>query len=208
MTAGRRVRALRGLLRRLFAPARSPARAASARRTRSPARIRSRAGKARPHRSSCSAPSAITSMPRSCAIAMIERRITGRAPLPFGAHERLVDLDRVEREALQVGERRMAGAEIVEREADAELAHARQHLRGIFGVLHHQRLGQFELERAARDRRARQHGAQVLDQVVAQQLARRDVDAAEQRIAQPRRALPGGELARRRGRARTGRARR
>ena len=54
-----------------------------------------------------------------------------------------------------------------------------------------------ELERAARERRARQHRAQVLDQVVAQQLARGDVDAGEQRIARPQRALPGGELARR-----------
>ena len=43
---------------------------------------------------------------------------------------------------------------------------------------------------------ARQHRAQILDQVVAQQLARRDVDAGEQRLARPQRALPGAELAR------------
>ena len=43
---------------------------------------------------------------------------------------------------------------------------------------------------------ARQHGAQVLDQVVAQQLARGDVDAGEQRIALAQRALPGAELPR------------
>ena len=47
------------------------------------------------------------------------------------AHERLVDLDGVEREALQIGERRMAGAEIVERQTGAELLDARQHLRGM-----------------------------------------------------------------------------
>ena len=45
--------------------------------------------------------------------------------LAVGAHERLVDLDGVEREALQIGERGMAGAEIVERQAGAELADAR-----------------------------------------------------------------------------------
>ena len=92
--------------------------------------------------------------------------------LAAGAHERLVDLDGVERKALQIGERGMPGAEVVERQADTEFAHARQHLRGVFGILHHQRLGQLQLERAARDRRARQHRAQILDQVVAQQLAR------------------------------------
>src|SRR5262245_57657189 len=49
------------------------------------------------------------------------------------AHERLVDLDGVEREALEVGERGMAGAEIVERKAGAELADASEHLRGVLG---------------------------------------------------------------------------
>ena len=73
------------------------------------------------------------------------RALAGRA------HERLIDLDRVEREALQVGKRRMPGAEIVERKADAEIADTPKHLRGIFGVLHHQRLGQLQLERAARE---------------------------------------------------------
>ena len=65
----------------------------------------------------------------------------------------------------------------------AELLDAREHLRGVLGIFHHQRFGEFELERAARQRRAREHGAQVLDQVVAQQLPRRDVDAGEDRLA-------------------------
>ena len=91
----------------------------------------------------------------------------------------------------------MAGAEIVERQAGAELADAVQHLRGVFRIFHHQRLGELELERSARERRARQHRAQILDQIVAQQLPRRDVDAGEDRIALAQRALPGAELARR-----------
>ena len=66
----------------------------------------------------------------------------------------------------------MAGAEIVEREAGAEVADARQHLRGVLGVFHHQRFGEFELQRAARRHRTREHRAQVLQQVVAQQLTR------------------------------------
>ena len=40
------------------------------------------------------------------------------------AHERAVDLHRVDREPLQVAERRVAGAEVVDRELHAERAHA------------------------------------------------------------------------------------
>ena len=43
-------------------------------------------------------------------------------------------------------------------------------------------------------RRARDHGAQVVDQVLPQQLARRDVDAGEDRLALAHGALPGREL--------------
>ena len=71
-----------------------------------------------------------------------------------------------------------------------------QHLRGVFRIFHHHRFGELELERPASQRGARQHRAQVLDQVVAQQLARRNVDAGEQRIARAQRALPGAELPR------------
>src|SRR5262249_41652988 len=42
--------------------------------------------------------------------------------LARGAHERLIDLDRVEREPLQIAERGMAGAEVVERQPGAKLA--------------------------------------------------------------------------------------
>ena len=63
---------------------------------------------------------------------------------PILAHERLIDLDRIERKSLQIGQGRIAGAEIVEREAGAKLADAGQHLRRIFGIFHHQAFGQFE----------------------------------------------------------------
>ena len=59
-------------------------------------------------------------------------------------HEGLVDLDRIEREPLQIRQGRITGAEIIEREAGAELANAREHLRGIFRIFHHQAFGQFE----------------------------------------------------------------
>ena len=90
----------------------------------------------------------------------------------------------------------MAGAEIVEREAGAELADALEHLRGVLRVLHHQRFGQLELERAAREARAREHRAQVVDQILPQQLARRHVDAGEDRIALRAPCAASAELAR------------
>src|SRR5499427_10962391 len=104
-------------------------------------------------------------MPRSCASEMIERRTTAR-PLAVGAHERLVDLDGVEWEALQVGERGVAATEIVKRQARAKVADALQHLRGVLGILHYQRFGELELERAARKARARNHRAQIVNEVL------------------------------------------
>ena len=100
-------------------------------------------------------------------------------PLPF-AHERLVDLDHVEQEALQIGERGVAGAEAVERQSRAEITDALQHLRGVLGVLHDQRLRKLELERPARQSGARDHRAQIVDEILSQQLPRRHVDGGEQ----------------------------
>ena len=67
------------------------------------------------------------------------------------AHEGLVHLDRVEREALQIGEGGIARAEIVERQTGAEIAQAREHLGRVFRILHHQALGHLDLEGAGQD---------------------------------------------------------
>ena len=56
--------------------------------------------------------------------------------------ERAVDLDLVERQPLEVGERGVAGAEVVEREPDAERAQPVEHLVGAPGVGHDRVLGQ------------------------------------------------------------------
>ena len=84
---------------------------------------------------------------------MIERRITGRVPRAVVRTKDWSILIVSNGKALQIGERGMAGAEIVERQAGAEFADARQNLRGMLGIFHHQRLGEFQLERAARQRR-------------------------------------------------------
>ena len=72
-----------------------------------------------------------------------------------------------------------------------------QHLRGIFRILHHEAFGQFELQSAGADTRAGQHRLDVMQEIVAEQLARGDIDACENRRFDVERALPGGELVRR-----------
>src|SRR5579871_142786 len=89
----------------------------------------------------------------------------------------------------------MPGAEIVERQPGAKLADAMQHLAGVLRVFHHQRFGELELEGAAREPRTGDDGAQIMDEVLPQQLPRRDVDAGEDRVAAARAVLPGAELA-------------
>ena len=58
--------------------------------------------------------------------------------------ELAVDLDRVDREALDVVQRRMAGAEVVEHQPHAEVLEVLQHGRRRGGLLHQDALGQLE----------------------------------------------------------------
>src|ERR1051326_2739023 len=67
------------------------------------------------------------------------------------ADEGLVDLERVDREALEVGERRVAGAEVVERDADAELLQLREDPQRDLGRLHRRRLGDLQLQLIGRE---------------------------------------------------------
>src|SRR6056297_3134134 len=66
------------------------------------------------------------------------------------ADERLVDLERADRKALEIGERRVAGAEIVDREVDAEAVQIAQPPGRIHHVLHDHTLGELELEQMRR----------------------------------------------------------
>ena len=47
-------------------------------------------------------------------------RVAIRLPAEF-PHERLIDLDPVERKPLQIGKRGIAGSEVIHRDADAKL---------------------------------------------------------------------------------------
>src|SRR5262249_61588040 len=59
-------------------------------------------------------------------------------PLAVRAHEGSVDLDAVERKPLQVGERGVAAAEVVERRTGAQVADSLQHFGRVLWVLHPQ----------------------------------------------------------------------
>src|SRR6202044_2753108 len=66
----------------------------------------------------------------------------------YVADERLVDLQRIDRKPLHVAQARIARAEIVERNAHAESLQGAQDLGSRFPVLHHEGLGELELEKA------------------------------------------------------------
>ncbi|GCC48752.1 hypothetical protein chiPu_0033275, partial [Chiloscyllium punctatum] len=90
--------------------------------------------------------------------------------------EGAVDLDLVERKALQIAQRRIAGAEIVERDAHAELAQLMQDIECGIVVADQHGLGDLELEPRGRESRRRQRGGDVERQRLALELDRRHVD--------------------------------
>ena len=97
------------------------------------------------------------------------------------ADEFAVDLDFVEREALEVGEARITGAEIVHRQAHAEELELVQGFDGFPGVAHQQRFGQFQREQGGLDAALPQHLSHHVGQVLALELAGGEVDRDGQR---------------------------
>ena len=70
------------------------------------------------------------------------------------AHERLVDLELVDRESLEVRKRRIARAEIVEREFKSQPFELTHDADRVLGVLHRHALGDLELQRMRTQARA------------------------------------------------------
>ncbi|MFO1408778.1 MAG: hypothetical protein U1F06_00130 [Steroidobacteraceae bacterium] len=104
------------------------------------------------------------------------RRQDGLAALADVGGEAAVDLDRIGRHALQVGERGIAGAEIVDRDPHAarvQRVHRRQHL---VGIAREHRLGELELQRRRRHAAEAQRVVDMGEEGVVQQLLHRDVD--------------------------------
>src|ERR1700716_4625369 len=81
--------------------------------------------------------------------------------------EGAVDLDLVERKAAQIAQRRIAGAEVVHRDLDAESAELVQRRQGRFILVQQDRLGDLELEAGGREPRYRPGGDSRLGQAAA-----------------------------------------
>jgi hypothetical protein len=91
--------------------------------------------------------------------------------------ERLVDLQRVDREAAQVAQRRVTRTEVVEREPDAEVLEQLDLAGRLVGVLGEQRLGDLEGEQRRVEGRLVQRIGHVADEIRVLELAHRDVHA-------------------------------
>src|SRR5438552_4393497 len=91
------------------------------------------------------------------------------------ANEGVVDLERVDRETLQVREARIARAEIVHRDLHARVLQAAQRARGPLGIAHQQRLGELELHERRIDARLAQDMPHDGLEILLLELARREV---------------------------------
>ena len=112
-----------------------------------------------------------------------DRRLAGR----FHVFEKgAIDLDLVEGDAAQIDQARIAGAEIVERQADAMGAQVHHRGLGGIGILDHDAFGQFQLEPLGVEAGLVEDADHARDEVLVAELDRRDVD----RELDPR-PLPG-----------------
>ena len=91
-------------------------------------------------------------------------------------HEAAVDLELVEREAAQIQQARIAGAEVVERKLHAERLEPQHRGFGAFDVAEQRRLGELELEPLRIEAGFRQNPLDHADEIEPAELQRRDVD--------------------------------
>ena len=117
------------------------------RRTAVPGRTGSRCARRNSRCSSVSMPSATTCRPRLRPISMIVRTIVASSgSVAALRHERLVDLERADRELLQRAQARIARAEIVDRQVHAHRAQLVEQRQRALGIHHQCRLGDLELD--------------------------------------------------------------
>ena len=103
------------------------------------------------------------------------------APLRLGrgssaAHEALVDLDLVERRLLQIAERRVAGAEVVERQPHAERLQLGEGFVGGVAVGEEHALGDFKLQPLGAELVLAEHGGDGFDDRRVVELDWRQID--------------------------------
>ncbi len=105
--------------------------------------------------------------------------------------ERAVDLQLVDRHLAQVGERRVAGAEVVDRQVHPELAEAADGRQRAVGIGHEHALGDLELQGIGRQRVGGQQPLDPLGKIAVEQIAHRQVDRDREIAAV---AAPAGAL--------------
>src|SRR5262249_51839112 len=91
-------------------------------------------------------------------------------------YESPFDLERVERETLQVRQAGIARAEVVHREPHAQGLQLARHLQGFLGIAHEQRFGDLELDQFRRDFRFAQYLLDHDYQILVLKLQRRQID--------------------------------
>ncbi len=92
------------------------------------------------------------------------------------ANEAFVDLDFIHGELAHVGERRVAGSEIVHGEATPVLAQVGKDIAGVRGIVDETGFGNFQPQAMRRHGR-RYRGGDEIDQIGFHEIARRNVDA-------------------------------
>src|SRR5262249_50087640 len=112
--------------------------------------------------------------------------------------EGAVDLDGIKGELVEIGERGIAGAKIVECQSRTSVGELAQYRGRLFGVLHYQRLGDLKPERTPGDDGTSKDMADLADELWPKQLPARNVDAHKQRRVRARHLLlPARHLAHR-----------
>ncbi len=138
--------------------AQQPAEVGGGQRARDVEALREVAARARPAAATpawLSTPSATTRRPRLCARSIVERTIAAsEASIAMSITNDLSILMHVDRQPLEVGQRRVAGAEVVDRERQADAAEAVERRLRAARVEHQHALGDLELEQARRRRLA------------------------------------------------------
>src|SRR5215510_12325732 len=97
-------------------------------------------------------------------------------------HEGAVDLDLVEGEAAKIAQRRVAGTEVVHRDANSQRLELLQSRQVLFDVAQQQRFGDLELEPIRRETRLVENLCDTVEKIVLPELRRRDVDRDPHRL--------------------------
>src|SRR6185437_7500186 len=111
------------------------------------------------------------------------------------AHERAIDLQLVDREAPQIVDARIAGAEVIDRHHHPHAAQLLENRRRLLRVGHHRALGELDLEIPRIESGVRERAFHHIEQIAPPELGRRDVDGHAQlreAAAPPLRALAAG----------------